>query len=71
MYVLLVLFLTGQQPATVEYRKVCPTWACVQEVIESAPGSRRVSRIRVYEGQPTLLPGTKSVFPPLLDYWRQ
>lgn len=69
-YLVLLLF-QAFSTNTAEFKLLCPDWDCVQEIVEKAPESRRLIRIRVFEGEPTLLPGSHSVFPPMLDYWRQ
>lgn len=66
-YILLLAFLAG---GSVHHEVMrCPDWECVQEILDAAPSSTQLMRIRIYDREPEILPGKATVFPPRLDLW--
>lgn len=69
VYVIILVFSLAGHGGTRYETLRCHNWDCVQEVMKFSKESRALQRIRVYEGEPVLLPSREAVFPPKIDYW--
>jgi hypothetical protein len=66
-FVILLTFMPGATTGTWTGKVICQNPMCVADVMDQAHESRRLSRLRVFAEDPSILPAGNTRFPPIID----